>query len=237
MAKLILLRHGQSVWNQLNLFTGWVDIPLSEKGIEESFASGRAIKDIPIDVIFTSALIRAQMTAMLAMTLHSSRKVPMLMPPLTAQSSAALNGEVLPGAWAKIYSPKTQADCIPVFPAQELNERMYGELQGLNKDETRQRFGAEQVQIWRRSFDVVPPQGESLAMTCARALPFFEAKILPYLVKGDNVLVVAHGNSLRAIMMKLDHLTKEQVVHLELATGEPIIYDFLNGIFTKQGGQ
>ena len=223
MAKLIMLRHGQSVWNKKNLFTGWVDIPLSLQGIEEALEAGRKIKDFPIDVIYTSSLIRASMTAMLAMTQHSSGKVPVITHP----------GEGKMDSWSKIYSEQAKKDCIPVICAWELNERMYGELQGLNKAETAEKFGAEQVHIWRRSFDVAPPGGESLAMTAARSIPYFDKEIVPLLKKGQNVFISAHGNSLRSIMMELDGLSKEQVVALELATGVPVIYEFDAGRFHK----
>ncbi len=226
MSKLILMRHGQSQWNFYNLFTGWVDIPLSAKGIEEALEGGRQIQDMTIDIIFTSSLIRAQMTAMLAMSLHHSGKVPVILHP----------GEGKLEEWAQIYSSETEAQTIPVIRAWELNERMYGELQGVNKAVMADKYGAEQVHIWRRSFDVPPPSGESLAMTAARAIPYFEKTILPYLEANQHVFIAAHGNSLRSIMMKLDQLTAQQVVSLELATGKPIIYDFDRGKFTKQRG-
>ena len=219
-----MMRHGQSRWNELNLFTGWVDIPLSVKGIEEAIQGGKLIKDIPIDMIFTSSLMRAQQTAMLVMLQHSSGKVPVI------QHSGQGNLE----EWALIYSEKAYGETIPVFCAWEINERMYGELQGLNKAETMEKFGKEQVQIWRRSYDVAPPGGESLEMTAARSIPYFKEKILPILKKGLNVFVSAHGNSLRSIMMHLDNLSKEEVVKLELETGVPIIYDYQDHQFIKQ---
>lgn len=223
MTKLILMRHGESQWNSYNLFTGWVDIPLSSKGIAEALEGGKKIKDLPIDFIFTSSLIRAQMTAMLAMSVHHSGKVPVILHPAEGKLED----------WAKIYSPEAAAGTIPVVRAWELNERMYGELQGLNKAELAEKYGKEQVQIWRRSYDVPPPNGESLAMTAARSIPYFEKHVVPKLKEGTNVFISAHGNSLRSIMMKLDHLTSDQVVKLELATGEPIIYEFENELFTK----
>jgi len=224
MSKLIMMRHGQSEWNKLNLFTGWVDIPLSAEGIQEAFVAGKLIQDIPIDVIITSTLVRAQMTAMLAMSLHSSGKVPVISHP----EDQRLN------KWGVIYSEETKKHTIPVFNYWELNERMYGELQGLNKAETAKKFGAEQVQIWRRSYDVAPPHGESLEMTAKRSIPCFKDKIVPLLEQNLNVLISAHGNSLRSIIMYLDGLNKEQVVHLELATGTPIIYDYTDGSFVKK---
>lgn len=223
MVLLILMRHGQSQWNASNRFTGWIDIPLSTKGIEESYQGGEEIKDLPIDIIYTSTLIRAEMTAMLAMTKHSSKKVPVIVH----------QGEGKLGDWAQIYSEDARKETIPVIKAWELNERMYGELQGLNKADTAKEFGAEQVQIWRRSFDVAPPKGESLAMTAARTLPYFDKTIIPMLASGKNVFVSAHGNSLRSIIMELDGLSPEEVIKLEIPTGKPIIYQFEKGIFTR----
>lgn len=222
-SKLIMMRHGESKWNKRNLFTGWVDVPLSEKGIEEALQGGKEISHLPIDVIFTSTLIRAQMTAMLAMSRHHAGKVPVVMHP----------GEGKLDEWGKIYSEQTKRETIPVFCSWELNERMYGELQGLNKTETAEKFGADQVKIWRRSFNIAPPHGESLKMTAARSIPYFNKQILPWLQQGKNVFISAHGNSLRSIIMELDSLNEEEVVHLELATGAPIVYDFEDGTFTK----
>ena|SRR5579883_2348873 len=188
MGKLILLRHGESQWNLENRFTGWVDIPLSDKGREEAKRAGELIRTIHFDRAFTSVLSRAIETLEIALKTIG------------------------------------QSD-IPIEKDKALNERMYGDLQGLNKDETAQKFGAEQVHIWRRSYDVPPPNGESLKDTAARTLPYFESKIMPFVKKGENVLVVAHGNSLRSIVMELDKLTKEEVLNLNLATGVPILYE------------
>ena len=218
------MRHGQSKWNELNLFTGWVDVPLSAKGVEESIEGGKKIKDIPIDIIFTSSLIRAQQTAMLVMLQHSSGKVPVI------QHS----GQGKLEEWSLIYSEKARQQTIPVYCAWEINERMYGELQGLNKAETIEKFGKEQVQLWRRSYKVAPPGGESLEMTAARSIPYFKNEIVPALKNELNVFVSAHGNSLRSIMMYLDNLSEDEVVKLELATGEPIIYEYQDHQFFKQ---
>lgn len=223
MVKLILMRHGQSQWNLQNLFTGWVDISLSPLGIEEALEGGRRIQNEPIDIIFTSTLIRAQMTAMLAMTVHHSGKVPMILH----------EGKGRLKEWGHIHSAFAAEQTIPVICAWELNERMYGELQGLNKKELADKYGSEQVQIWRRSFDVPPPGGESLQMTAARSIPYFEQKIVPHLEKGKNVFIAAHGNSLRSIIMELDGLSSEEVVQLEIPTGVPIIYHYDNGTFNK----
>lgn len=224
MSKLILLRHGQSQWNLLNLFTGWVDIPLSKKGIEEALEAGKQIRNIPIDLIVTTTLVRAQMTAFLAMSEHASGKVPVVLHP----------GEGKLEEWGKIYSQETLSHTVPVVRCWELNERMYGELQGLNKAETAERFGAEQVKLWRRSYDVPPPHGESLEMTAARSIPYFQNQVVPYLLEERNVLIVAHGNSLRSIIMVLDGLTKEEVLHLELPTGLPVLYNCHAGNFSRE---
>lgn len=224
MGQLILLRHGQSEWNKRNLFTGWVDIPLSVEGIEESLTAGQKMADMNFDVIFTSTLVRAQTTLFLAMTKNRSGKVPCL---IHEENSKLLD-------WGTIYSDSTAADCIPVFAAWELNERMYGALQGLNKKETMEHFGEAQVKIWRRSYDTAPPEGESLSMTAERTLPYFHKRIVPYLKEGKNVLISAHGNSLRAIVMFIDKLTHEQVVSLEIPTGEPIRYRYREGVFHKE---
>ncbi|NGX53706.1 MAG: 2,3-bisphosphoglycerate-dependent phosphoglycerate mutase [Chlamydiae bacterium] len=223
MGKLILIRHGQSEWNKKNFFTGWIDIPLSMEGIQEAFEGGREIQDIPIDIIFTSTLVRAIMTAMLVMNVHNSGKVPVMLHP----------GEGKLEKWGKCYNPEAEKGLVPVYRAWELNERMYGELQGMDKQEMREKYGNEQVKLWRRGYDVCPPNGESLKKTSARTLPYFQKEIMPHMDQGKNVLIAAHGNSLRSIVKELDQLTDEQVVSLEIPTGDPLIYDFQDGKFTK----
>lgn len=223
-SRLILLRHGQSAWNKKNLFTGWVDIPLSQEGVKESMEAGKKMASLPIDIGFTSTLVRSHMTLGLALLHHKSGKIPIFQHPGAGKIDE----------WGQIYSEETKMGTIPVYMAWELNERMYGKLQGLNKAETAAKYGEAQVHQWRRSFDTVPPEGESLAMTAARTIPYFEKKILPCLNQGQSVLVVAHGNSLRSIVMHLDRLSKEEVLALEIATGESLIYSFEKGKWTKQ---
>ncbi|NGX54649.1 MAG: 2,3-bisphosphoglycerate-dependent phosphoglycerate mutase [Chlamydiae bacterium] len=223
MGKLILIRHGQSEWNKKNFFTGWIDIPLSMEGIQEAFEGGREIQDIPIDIIFTSTLVRAIMTAMLVMNVHKSGKIPVMLH----------SGEGKLEKWGKCYNPEAEKGLVPVYRAWELNERMYGELQGMDKQEMREKYGNEQVKLWRRGYDVCPPNGESLKKTAARTLPYFKKEIMPHMEQGKNVLIVAHGNSLRSIVKELDKLTDEQVVGLEIPTGDPLIYDYQDGKFTK----
>lgn len=219
MAKLILQRHGQSVWNKKNLFTGWVDIPMSEEGIQECIKAGKKIENIPIDVIFTSSLIRAQMTVPLSLLHHKSGKIPVFLHP----------GQGNLDEWGHVYSEEAKKQLIPVYQSWELNERMYGQLQGLNKAETAKKYGDEQVHIWRRSFDVRPPEGESLKMTAERTLPYFKKEVVPYLEKGKTVLISAHGNSLRSIAMHIENLSEDDVVALELPTGDPRIYSYKEG--------
>jgi len=186
---LVLVRHGQSDWNLKNLFTGWRDVDLTEKGIAEAREAGRKLKaqGIKFDVAFTSALKRAQRTLDLMLT-------------------------------------ELGQTAIPVFKDQALNERDYGDLVGLNKDDARKKWGEEQVHLWRRSYDVAPPGGESLRDTAARVLPYYIREILPRVLRGDRVLVSAHGNSLRALVMVLDQHTPETITELNLDTGVPMIY-------------
>jgi 2,3-bisphosphoglycerate-dependent phosphoglycerate mutase len=188
MAKLVLLRHGESQWNLENRFTGWTDVPLTDKGKEEARLAGERLRGIRFDKAYTSVLQRAIETLDVALRVLGQTDLP------------------------------TERD-------QALNERHYGDLQGLNKAETAKKYGDEQVHIWRRSYDVPPPGGESLKDTAARTIPYFEAKILPEVKSGKNIIVAAHGNSLRSIVMDLDRLTKEQVLELNLATGVPVVYD------------
>jgi 2,3-bisphosphoglycerate-dependent phosphoglycerate mutase len=186
---LVLVRHGQSDWNLKNLFTGWRDVDLTDKGIAEAREAGRKLKaqGIKFDVAFTSALKRAQRTLDLMLT-------------------------------------ELGQTTIPVFKDQALNERDYGDLVGLNKDDARKKWGEEQVHIWRRSYDVAPPGGESLKDTLARALPYYVTEILPRVLRGERVLVSAHGNSLRALVMVLDKHTPDSITKLNLDTGVPMIY-------------
>ncbi|RLN07545.1 hypothetical protein C2845_PM11G25450 [Panicum miliaceum] len=222
---LILIRHGESLWNEKNLFTGCVDVPLTPKGVEEAIEAGKRICNIPVDVIYTSSLIRAQMTAMLAMMQHRRKKVPIIVHNESEQAHK----------WSQIYSEETKKQSIPVITAWQLNERMYGELQGLNKQETADRFGKEQVHEWRRSYDIPPPNGESLEMCAERAVAYFKDQIIPQLVAGKHVMIAAHGNSLRSIIMHLDKLTSQEVISLELSTGIPMLYIFKEGKFIRRG--
>ncbi len=221
MAKLILLRHGQSAWNKKNVFTGWVDIPLSNQGIQESILAGKQIADIPVDVIYTSELVRSQMTAFLAMTEHFSGNVPCV----RHKGASFLE---------KWYTKGDDTEgLIPMYIAWQLNERMYGDLQGKNKEEIAAEFGADQVKLWRRSYRTAPPGGETLEDTAKRAIPFFSDAIVSHLAKGENVLLCAHGNSLRAIVMSIEKLSEEAVLQLEIATGALRLYEYQEGVFSR----
>ena len=196
---LVLVRHGQSEWNQKNLFTGWKDPKLTHQGINEAVEAGKSLKaeDMNFDIMFTSDLFRAQETGRL------------------------------------ILKEMDQTD-IPFVKHQSLNERNYGDLAGLNKDDARERWGEEQVHIWRRSFDIPPPGGESLKNTAERVLPYFESEIMPKIDEGLNVLIAAHGNSLRALVMQLENIDPEEMVKLEIATGDPLIYDCTHQTITRR---
>jgi 2,3-bisphosphoglycerate-dependent phosphoglycerate mutase len=187
MPTLALVRHGQSLWNHENRFTGFVDVPLTEQGRDEARLAAKALQGLKFDVAYTSVLTRAQETLAIILEALGQR--------------------------------------LPIIRDAALNERHYGDLQGLNKADAAKEFGEQQVKLWRRSYDIPPPNGESLAMTAKRVLPFYDRAIAGDLRQGKNVLVVAHGNSNRSLVMKLDELTGEQVVGLELATGVPLVYE------------
>jgi 2,3-bisphosphoglycerate-dependent phosphoglycerate mutase len=186
---LVLTRHGESEWNLKNLFTGWKDPGLTDKGVEEAKRAGRQLKELGLsfDIAYTSALSRAQRTL-----------------------SLILDEIGQPG--------------LETIRDWRLNERDYGDLSGLNKAETSAKYGDEQVHIWRRSYDVPPPGGESLKDTVARVLPYYVSEILPRVMRGERVLVAAHGNSLRALAMVLDRLDEKTIPTLELKTGVPLVY-------------
>ncbi len=211
MPKVTLIRHGQSEWNKANKFTGWVDVDLSEKGVKEAIYAGESLKQasIPVDIAFTSYLRRAIKT---------------LWHVLDKNSLCWLN----------------------TIKSWRLNERHYGDLQGLDKAETKKKYGEDQVHIWRRSYSTPPPklnesfewnideryrglsslpEGESLKMTYERVVPYWQMSILPKIKDNKNVLIVAHGNSLRALIKHIENISDDEITSLEIPTGEPIIYD------------
>jgi len=227
MAKLILVRHGQSLWNAENKFTGWVDVPLGAQGRAEAMIAADKLETYRVRVCFTSLLFRAIETAIIILTEGDdlcNGRIPIIKHDV---DDADWHG------WNKYKGDPAQE--LPVYLSSRLDERYYGELQGLNKAETAVEFGAEQVQLWRRSYAVAPPGGESLEATVKRTVPFFRDRILKHLMDGDNVLIAAHGNSLRAIIMHLEKLTEAAIVNVEVDTGIPIIYDMdANGQVTDK---
>ena len=204
MNKLILLRHGQSQWNLENRFTGWEDVPLTEKGIEEAKNAGELLINnrIIVDVVFSSNLQRANKTAEIALNVKDFKNL-------------WINGE------------------LKLIKNQSMNERDYGDLVGLNKEETAKKFGKDQVHIWRRSYDTPPPNGESLKDVVDRVSPYFTETIQPYILNKKNVLIAAHGNSLRAIMIKVGMYKPEEISSIELPTGSPLCLDYQNGELIK----
>ena len=189
MSHLVLVRHGQSEWNEKNLFTGWRNPDLTAQGIDEAKAAGQALKQqgLVFDLAFTSDLQRAQKTLTL------------------------------------LLAEQGQSD-LPTTQNQALNERDYGDLAGLNKDDARKKWGDEQVHIWRRSYDTPPPGGESLKDTGARVLPYYDSDILPHVKTGKNILIAAHGNSLRSLVMRLEGLSSAEILDVNIDTGVPYIY-------------
>ena len=204
MNKLVLLRHGQSQWNLENRFTGWKDVPLTQKGIDEANNAGLLLQKnkINIDKVFSSVLERANKTAEIVLNVSGIENL-------------SENG--------KLTYEKDQS----------LNERDYGDLVGLNKTETADKFGKEQVQIWRRSYDTPPPNGESLKDVVNRVSPYFNEIIKPYILDKKNVLIVAHGNSLRAIMIEVGMYKPEEISSIELPTGSPLCLVYEDGNLKK----
>ncbi len=219
MGRLILVRHGQSIWNLENRFTGWIDVTLSKKGIEEAKKAGKKLKEYKIDIAFTSHLIRAQETlyeilrknkyAKIYLRVHEEKK--------NYLYYNNINKEVI---------EEIENEVVKIFTSEALNERYYGDLQGLNKDDMKKKVGEEKVHIWRRSFDVPPPNGESLKDTIERVKPYFDSRIKPLILEGKTVIISAHGNSLRAVTKFLENISDEKIPNVEIPTGVPIIYDF-----------
>lgn len=209
-ATLILIRHGRSLWNEQNRFTGWVDVPLMERGWREAEAAGRLLADYRFDAAYTSHLQRAICTLQVVLRENRGGRSPIFMP---AEGTVP----------REAYQPT--GDEFPAFlHVVALAERHYGDLQGLNKDEVRAQYGQDQFTRWRRGYDTPPPNGESLKDTVARALPYFDAEIRPRLQRGETVLISAHGNSLRALTKELENISDADIVKLEIPTGVPIVY-------------
>jgi len=213
LPKLVLVRHGQSQWNLENRFTGWVDVPLSKKGIEEASSAGKKLMDLKFDAMYVSHMLRAVQTLHYILLELNDNRTPIFI----HEDKRVHDWEHHTG------DPETE---IPVYQSVDLAERYYGDLQGLNKQDTRDKYGDEQVHIWRRSFDINPPNGESLKDTCERTIPYYKENILKVLQEGKNVLVAAHGNSLRSILMYVENVSEEKIPSVEIPTGVPIVYTF-----------
>ncbi|WP_321418832.1 histidine phosphatase family protein [uncultured Methanomethylovorans sp.] len=220
MSILVLVRHGESRWNLENRFAGWVDVPLSEKGIKEAIECANYLKSFEFDVAFTSKLTRAQIT--LSLILSCQKKIGIF-----------LHDDLKRDNWS--YHPmRVDESEMPIYSSESLNERYYGKLQGQNKQQAREVYGEEQVFIWRRSFDVAPPNGESLKDTYERTIPYFNNNIVPFLEKDKNVIIVAHGNSLRSVIKYIEGILDEDIPKFELNTGDPVVYDYEKGKFNKR---
>jgi 2,3-bisphosphoglycerate-dependent phosphoglycerate mutase len=209
-ATLILIRHGRSLWNEQNRFTGWVDVPLMERGWQEAETACRLLAEYRFDAAYASHLQRAICTMQVVLRANRGGRTPIFIPaPDTVPRES--------------YQPNDSE-----FPAYlhvtALAERHYGDLQGLNKDEVLAQYGEEQFVKWRRGYDTPPPNGESLKDTVARALPYFDAEIRPRLARGQTVLISAHGNSLRALTKELEGISDQDIIKLEIPTGVPIVY-------------
>lgn len=212
MSTLILLRHFQSQWNLENRFAGWVDVPLSREGIRQVEKVAQKLSEIKINAIYTSPLIRNQDT-ILRIFEHLVEKYPIF-----------IHFEGKMKTWGKFH--EINKDYFPVYVSERLNERYYGDLQGLNKDMIAKKYGAEKVHLWRRSFDVKPPKGESLEETMERTIPLYKQHIEKDLKKGKTILVVASHNSLRSLIKHIEKVSDQEISNIEMLPGTLIKYDF-----------
>ncbi|MGM5481634.1 MAG: 2,3-bisphosphoglycerate-dependent phosphoglycerate mutase [Nanobdellota archaeon] len=221
MSYLILVRHGESRWNVDNKFTGWVDVPLTEIGVHEAQIAAERLNQLDIDVAFTSKLVRAHET--LLIILAHQRK-----------TGIFLHTSEKRKKWSKHNHKDFDEEEIPIFSSDDINERYYGALQGMNKDVAREKHGKKQVFVWRRSYEIRPPEGESLKDVCKRSVPYFKNTIMKQVKEGKNVIISAHGNSLRAIIKYIENISDKEIPHLELATGKPIVYEYKDGKLEKE---
>lgn len=218
MSHLVLVRHGESQWNKKQIFTGWTDVSLTGQGIEEVQLLAKKLQDIQFDIMFTSRLERARMTLLMiaaeqkktAIIVHEDKK------------------------YNVIFDDK---ESVPIFSHEDLNERHYGLLQGMSKCYARDKFGEEQVCQWRRSYAERPPKGESLQDVYERVVPYFQDKIISALEDENNILISAHGNSLRALIKYIDNISDDNIVNLNLAPGDAIIYTMQDKKLVKEPGE
>lgn len=224
MTYLVLVRHGEARLNLEKRFAGWLDTPLTEKGINDALRCALDLQNIEFDLAFTSRLARARET--LFLILSKQKKVGFIV-------HEAEEGES--NARIEWYSPSSGDQIIPVYSTEALNERYYGTLQGKKRKDLNEIYGKEQLFIWCRSFEISPPEGESLKDIYARAVPYFEKEILPALEFGKNVIICAHQNSLRALVKYLENISDEEIPSVAFATATYVIYSFSDGKFVKKG--
>jgi 2,3-bisphosphoglycerate-dependent phosphoglycerate mutase len=213
LATMVLVRHGQSQWNLENRFTGWVDVPLSMKGRQEATSAGKKLTNIRFDTIYISHLLRAIQTLHYILLELQDKRIPII-----------YHEEQRIHNWEHYSGDRNNE--IPIYQSVDLAERYYGDLQGLNKAETMKKYGEHQVHLWRRSYDINPPNGESLKDTCERSIPYYKNHILPELKTGKTVLIIAHGNSLRSITKYVENISDREIPNVEIPTGIPIVYTF-----------
>jgi 2,3-bisphosphoglycerate-dependent phosphoglycerate mutase len=225
MGLLVLVRHGESRWNQEKRFTGWVDVPLSAAGVIEATVCARHCTRYQFTKAFTSRLERAHET--LHINLAHQHRTGIVQHHASASPYRA---------WIEASNIVTNHD-IPVVQDERLNERYYGKLQGMKKKDAEKKFGKDRVRDWRRGFHAVPPGGESLAMTFDRVIPYFRRTILPVVKRRETVLLVAHGNTLRAIIKSLEGISDDAIVGIDLPQAKPIVYEHRAGKFTRVSGE
>lgn len=225
MGKLILVRHGESRWNLEGRFTGWVDVPLSENGVAEAEACAKHCRKFDYSAAFTSALSRAQETLLIILSLQGKTGV--------FQHG---DGEARYRKWIRSSNALREND-LPVFAHTALNERYYGALQGMVKAEADKRFGAEKVLAWRRGYTDRPPRGETLEEAHGRMHPLLMRSILPRVRRGENVLVTAHGNTLRAAIKHLEGISEERIAFVDLPPAKPLVYEFQKGRYVRIEGE
>ncbi|MCC4769632.1 phosphoglycerate mutase [Methanosarcina sp. DH2] len=239
MSYLILVRHGESGWNVDGRFGGWVDVPLTGKGIEESLLCAAEIEKIGLDLAFTSKLVRAQET--LFLILSKQKKIGVFVHEAAgseedrAESGAEAGMDKKENQYS--YPPKTEKNLIPIYSSEALNERYYGILQGRKKDKMKEKYGEEQILHWCRSYDEGPPEGESLKDIYRRAVPYFEREISPPLREGKNVIVCAHQNSLRALIKHIEGISNEDIRKVRLANARPVIYTLFGGGLVRENAE
>jgi 2,3-bisphosphoglycerate-dependent phosphoglycerate mutase len=213
LTTMVLVRHGQSQWNLENRFTGWMDVPLSDKGRQEAISAGKKLRDMRFDTIYISHMLRAIQTLHYILLELQDERIPII-----------YHEEQRIRNWEHYSGDRNNE--IPIYQSVDLAERYYGDLQGLNKGEIMKKYGEYHVHLWRRSYDINPPNGESLKDTCERTIPYYKNVILPELQAGKTVLIVAHGNSLRSITKYVENISDKEIPNVEIPTGVPIVYTF-----------